>query len=132
MRAVSRDHLFEPPAVRGGGRGSRFVNKRQRRQQPRTKTAAMPRFPDSSVACLKRTMLARQPHFMFTTSDVQNVMKETGLDKAQVQDWADNLRYRFKIRTLDDTMIFLRSTEKVRDHLPSCVSRNIFSTLGFS
>lgn len=73
----------------------------------------MPRFPDESVTCLKRTMLARQPHFMFTTSDVQNVTRETGLDKAQVQDWADNLRYRFKIRTLDDILKFLRSIELV-------------------
>ena len=113
MRAVSRDHLFEPPAVRGGGHGSRFVNKRQRRQQPRTKTAAMPRFPDSSVACLKRTMLARQPHFMFTTSDVQNVMKETGLDKAQVQAWADKFRYHCKIKKTDDILNILRSTEPV-------------------
>ena len=54
-------------------------------------------------------MLARQPHFMFTTSDVQNVMKETGLDKDQIQVWADHLRHRFKIRKFDDTMDFLRS-----------------------
>lgn len=72
-----------------------------------------PRFPDESIACLKRTMLARQPHFMFTPSDVQNVMKETGLDKAQVQDWADHLRRRCKIRTHEDTLDFLRSVEKV-------------------
>lgn len=69
----------------------------------------MPRFPDSSVACLKRTMLARQPHFMFTTSNVENVMKETGLDKDQIQMWAENIRYRFKIKKLDDTLDFLRS-----------------------
>ena len=86
----------------------------------------MPRFPDSSVTCLKRTMLARQPHFMFTPSDVQNVMKETGLDKDQIQMWAENLRYRFKIKKLDDTLDFLRSM-KVRDHLPSLGSK-IFST----
>ena len=73
----------------------------------------MPRFPDESVACLKRTMLARQPSFMFTPSDVQDVMRETGLDKDQIQDWADHLRRRYKFRTLDDTLDFLRSVEKV-------------------
>ena len=69
----------------------------------------MPRFPDESVACLKRTMLARQPSFMFTPSYVLDVMRETGLDKDQIQVWADHLRHRFKIRKLDDTMDFLRS-----------------------
>ena len=54
-------------------------------------------------------MLARQPHFMFTTSNVENVMKETGLDKDQIQMWAENIRYRFKIKKLDDTLDFLRS-----------------------
>jgi len=100
----------QPAALHGGRHEPSFPNKRQRRQQPRTKTAAMPpRFPDESVTCLKRTMLARQPHFVFTTSDVENVMKETGLDKAQVWVWADNLRHRFKIKKLDDTLDFLRS-----------------------
>ena len=70
-----------------------------------------PRFPEESIACLKRTMLVRQPHFMFTTCDVENVMKETGLDNAQVQDWADHLRMRYKIKKLDDTLDFLRSTK---------------------
>ena len=54
-------------------------------------------------------MLARQPHFMFTASDVESVMKETGLDKAQIQMWAEHLRHRFKIKKLDDTLDFLRS-----------------------
>ena len=97
----------------GGRRGSFLVNKRQHHEPPRTKPAAMPRFPDESISCLKRTMLARQPHFMFTASDVESVMKETGLDKAQVQMWAENLRYRCKIKKLDDTLDFLRSDKKV-------------------
>ena len=53
-----------------------------------------PRFPDESVACLKRTMLARQPSFMFTADDVESIMKETGLDKTQIHVWADLFRYR--------------------------------------
>ena len=58
-------------------------------------------------------MLARQPHFMFTASDVESIMKETGLDKGQVQEWAENHRRRCKFRTLDKTLVFLRSTEQV-------------------
>lgn len=73
----------------------------------------MPRFPDSSVTCLKRTMLARQPHFMFTPSDIENVMKETGLDKAQVQAWTEQFRYHCKIKKTDDILKILRSTEPV-------------------
>lgn len=73
----------------------------------------MPRFPDESVACLKRTMLARQPSFMFTAGDVQDVMNETGLDKAQVQAWTEQFRYHCKIKKTDDILKILRSTEPV-------------------
>jgi hypothetical protein len=69
----------------------------------------MPRFPEESILCLKRTMLARQPNFMFTASDVQSVMKETGLDKAQVQAWTELFRFRCKFKKFDDTLDFLRS-----------------------
>lgn len=72
-----------------------------------------PRFPEESVACLKRTMLARQPSFVFTAGDVESIMKETGLSKTQVQDWAENLRYRKKIKTIDEILHFLRSSEPV-------------------
>ena len=71
----------------------------------------MPRFPEESVACLKRTMLARQPSFVFTAKDVESIMKETGLDRVQVWVWADNIRHRFKIKKLDDTLDFLRSVK---------------------
>ena len=75
----------------------------------------MPRFPDESVTCLKRTMLARQPHFMFTTSDVENVMKETGLNSAQVWMWAE--KFRFHNETEKARKDFLESDGigKVRD-----------------
>ncbi len=56
----------------------------------------MPRFEDSSIACLKRVMLARAPHgFLFTPQDVQEVAQETGLNLAQVQVWTDNFRTRY-------------------------------------
>ena len=93
----------------GGRRGSFLVNKRQHHEPPRTKPAAMPRFPEESVSCLKRTMLTRSPSFVFTTGDVESIMKETGLDKAQVQAWAELFRFRCKFKKFDDTLDFLRS-----------------------
>ncbi len=55
----------------------------------------MPRFPDESVACLKRVMLSRTQNFMFTPEDVETIIQETGLNKAQVQVWAENFRMRY-------------------------------------
>ncbi len=55
-----------------------------------------PRFPDSSIACLKRTMLARAASdFRFTPADVESISRETGLNQAQVQVWAENFRMRY-------------------------------------
>ena len=56
----------------------------------------MPRFPEESVACLKRVMLARSPDYLFTPEDVEVVIKETGLIKAQVLVWADHFRMRYE------------------------------------
>ncbi len=55
----------------------------------------MPRFPDESVAYLKRVMLSRGSSFMFTPEDVETIIQETGLNKAQVQVWAENFRMRY-------------------------------------
>jgi hypothetical protein len=67
----------------------------------------MPRFEDSSIACLKRVMLTRAPHgFMFTPQDVQVVSQETGLNQAQVQVWIDNFRTRYT--TEKERMDFLQ------------------------
>eukprot|EP00291_Cryptomonas_curvata_P009507 CAMPEP_0172201560 /NCGR_PEP_ID=MMETSP1050-20130122/30080_1 /TAXON_ID=233186 /ORGANISM="Cryptomonas curvata, Strain CCAP979/52" /LENGTH=233 /DNA_ID=CAMNT_0012879245 /DNA_START=34 /DNA_END=732 /DNA_ORIENTATION=- len=65
----------------------------------------MPRFPESSVMCLKRVMLIRAPEFMFTPIDVEVIMLETGLNKAQVQVWADHFRMRYE--TEKDRLEFL-------------------------
>ena len=73
----------------------------------------MPRFPEESVACLKRVMLARSPDYLFTPDDVETVIKETGLIKAQVLVWADHFRFRFGSKPVDEILDFLRSTEKV-------------------
>jgi len=86
-----------------------------------------PRFPDESVTYLKRTMLARSPSFVFTAGDVEAIVSETGLIKAQVQVWADHFRMRYE--TEQERKNFLESdgVDKVRDHLPSLGSK-IFPT----
>jgi len=43
---------------------------------------------------LVRTMLPRVPECVFTQEDVQQIERETGLNKAQVLEWAHNLRNR--------------------------------------
>ena len=51
-----------------------------------------PRFTDEMLVPIKRVMLARQPSFLFTPADVEALLQETGLVKAQVQKWANNFR----------------------------------------
>lgn len=68
----------------------------------------MARFSETSVACLKRTMLACSPRdFRFNAYDVEVIMKETGLNQAQVQVWADHFRMRYE--TQKDRMDFLQA-----------------------
>ncbi len=73
----------------------------------------MPRFSDGSVACLKRVMLSRSQNFMLTPEDVENIIRETGLNKAQVQVWADNFRMRYT--TKKDRLDFLQSRDDAID-----------------
>ena len=54
----------------------------------------MPRFDESHVACLKRTMLPRAPECLFTKEDVLAITQETGLSPAQISCWADHFRFR--------------------------------------
>jgi hypothetical protein len=76
----------------------------------------MPRFENEHVAVLKRVMLPRLPGCYFAPEDVSAVQAETGLNQAQIEKWADNLR--FRLSKHEDRPKFLRSTgeeEKVRD-----------------
>ena len=67
----------------------------------------MPRFPEESVACLKRFMLSRaSEEFKFTPDDMEIICKETGLNRAQVVDWADHFRTRYV--TSKERLDFLR------------------------
>ena len=68
----------------------------------------MPRFPESSVACLKRVMLTCSSRdFRFNAYDIETIVKETGLNQAQVQVWADNFRMRYE--TEKNRMEFLNA-----------------------
>jgi len=55
----------------------------------------MPRFLNAHVAFIKRTMLPRVPACLFSKDDVQLIAGETGLDEAQIQQWAWNFRLRY-------------------------------------
>lgn len=85
----------------------------------------MPRFQDEHVAVLKRVMLPRLPGCYFAPEDVSAVQAETGLNQAQIEKWADHLR--FRMPKTEDRDAFLRRTaeqEKVCfmiiDTLASC------------
>jgi hypothetical protein len=56
---------------------------------------SVPRFTDEMLVPIKRVMLARQPTFVLTPADVEALVQETGLVKAQVQKWAENFRRRY-------------------------------------
>jgi len=57
----------------------------------------MPRFENAHVAFIKRTMLPRVPACLFSKKDVELIAAETGLDDAQIQQWAWNFRARYAL-----------------------------------
>jgi hypothetical protein len=73
----------------------------------------MPRFEASSAACLKRVMSTRSPHFVLSPVDVEAVMKETGLSRAQVMVWTDNFRCRYKSKSVEQVLEYLKRNEEV-------------------
>ena len=69
----------------------------------------MPRFQEEHTASLVRAMQPRVPECVFTQEDVQQVERETGLNRTQIMIWAENLRHRVPInqrgeyfRTIND------------------------------
>ena len=54
----------------------------------------MPRFTDAYLVVLNTTMLSRVPGCLFTEEDIQFIAEKTGLDVAQIQQWARNFRLR--------------------------------------
>ena len=72
-----------------------------------------PRFTDEMLVPIKRVMLARQPTFELTPADMEDLVRETGLLKAQIQDWAKHFRNRLGPNSLEDLLAYLRGTGKV-------------------
>jgi hypothetical protein len=73
----------------------------------------MSRFPEASVACLKRVMLTCAPEFFFLPANVEVIKQETELNDDQIRVWGDHFRYRYE--TEKERMEFLTSdgSEKV-------------------
>ena len=71
------------------------------------KSLEMSRFPEASIACLKRVMLSCTPEFCFLAANVEGIKQETGLNDAQIFKWAELFRYRYK--TEKERMDFLSS-----------------------
>ena len=84
-------------------------------RQPRIHHANMsaPRFTDEMLVPLKQAMLARQPTFVLTTADVEDLVRETGLLKIQILKWAENFRERLGTKSLDDLLAYLSGVGKV-------------------
>jgi len=67
----------------------------------------MPRFQDEHITVLKRTILPRLPGCCFTAEDCLALEQGTGLNKAQIEKWAEHLR--FRLPRDEDKEAFLRT-----------------------
>ena len=83
-----------------------------------------PRFQTAFVLLMKRTMLPRAPLCKFTEDDLRAIQAETGLDRAQVEDWEKKFRFRVpeegRAAALQQD-----ATEKVGTPLGLCVGRTL-------
>ena len=91
-----------------------------------------PRFTDEHLIPLRRAMLARQPTFALTSADVEALVKETGLLKTQIQDWAKNFRKRSTLKELDDVLANLHGNQLVRDLMSVSQGNVTVSFFGFA
>ena len=76
----------------------------------------MPRFQDKHILALKRAMLPRLPGCYFTAEDCLALEQETGLNKAQIEQWAKNLRFRLP-RDEDKEAFFRIEGEQEKVHI---------------
>ena len=77
----------------------------------------MPRFEDAHISTLKTAMLQRVPDCYFVPEDYPGIIRATGLNHAQIEQWAWNLRNRIPVA--QDREAFLRLSgeqEKVKNH----------------
>jgi len=55
----------------------------------------MSQFTEETVAELKKAMLARMPECLYTAEDYVALTTKTGLNHAQIEQWAKNMRFRY-------------------------------------
>ena len=73
----------------------------------------MPRFTQDVETLLKRIMFDRLPTCVFTSDDIELVMKDTGVDREAIQHWARQLRWKMSSSMLPGNMSveeFLKSS----------------------
>jgi hypothetical protein len=75
----------------------------------------MPRFSDEHTRILRKAMLDTRPVFLFSQENVETLVVETGLSRAQIHKWAELFRYRWLSKPEDDIQAHLRSNKQVRD-----------------
>jgi len=71
----------------------------------------MPRFDEEAVKVLKQQMVKRLPECYFTQEDVEEMVNKTGLNSAQVLQWAENVRYRIPVQTERESALQEDSTQ---------------------
>ena len=70
----------------------------------------MPRFEDAHISTLKTAMLQRIPDCYFVPEDYPGIIRATGLNQAQIEQWAKHIRNRIPVA--QDREAFLRSKEE--------------------
>jgi hypothetical protein len=73
----------------------------------------MPRFTDDHARLIKDAMLRKSPLYIFTQNDVDALVEETGLNRAQIHKWAEHFRYRWSCKTSCEIQAYLRSNKQV-------------------
>ena len=66
----------------------------------------MPRFEDAHISTLKTAMLQRIPDCYFVPEDYPGIIRATGLNQAQIEQWAKHIRNRIPVA--QDREAFLR------------------------
>ena len=59
-------------------------------------------------------MFSRQPSFKLIPGDVDALVQETGLNKAQILKWAEHFRGRMASKQLDDILANLQGNQSVQ------------------
>jgi nicotinic acid phosphoribosyltransferase len=77
----------------------------------------MPRFTKEMGDCLKAKMLQRLDTMTFSEQDVQEIIREHGLNEAQISQWMRNFRFRYASKSKEEIEAYLRNEEKVRDRV---------------